>query len=418
MRILLPLVNFFALIILLYEFMTLNTIVNAFQQEFDTRRLDTAIKYSTRAAFQDTVQYTGDIGISYLDPDSVHISASTTLDSFEAMMCYNYGFSTSEENKKHVENFIAAAIIAGFDGYYDAGWVLKRNYIGTNAELSDAEKVEIDSKISSLAPNERAEMFDYELTFGLKKPYSVPLIYGNDSDRIVGAVSINLVNENYTMVGSYNDGKSLFTDRGIRNTELTSSLASFSTMLGGKSVLPLYSVVNSGNRYGIINSILTANLIYQVEESSKIHQSTEYRVYLPGTQTMSGINAIDTPSLLIIMQGADFAGEARIDDAITEGLKIIRKIRVITYEYLHPDAYHETGKRYYCYETQLGDEMLEDVKIYDYFSNIDLAALGTMKTAADGADFRLDDAYPDLPVLKRQIDTALTFKAGTATDEK
>lgn len=416
MRILLPIINFFALIILLYEFMTLNTIMNAFQQEFDTRRLETAIKYSTRAAFQDTVQYTGDIGISYLDPDSVRISASTTLDSFETMMCYNYGFSTSEENKKHVENFIAAACIAGFDGYYDASWVLKRNYIGTEAEMTDAEKAALDSKIQSLAPNERAEMFDYELTFGLKKPYAVPLMYGNDNNHTIGAVSVNLVNENYTVVGSYNDGENLFIDKGIRTTELASSLSSLSSLLGGKHVSPLYSVTNAGNRYGIINSILTGNLIYQIGESAKIHQSTEYRVYLPGTQTVSGINAIDTPTLLIIMQGADFAGEAKIEDAITEGLKIIRKIRVITYEYLHPNAEHEAGKRYYCYETQLGDEMLEDVKIYDYFSNIDLAALGKMKTAADGANYADDDAYPDLPVLKRQIDTALTFKAGTTTD--
>ena len=41
----------------------------------------------------------------------------------------------TEENKKHVENFIAAACIAGFDGYYDAGWVLKRNYISTGRTL-------------------------------------------------------------------------------------------------------------------------------------------------------------------------------------------------------------------------------------------------------------------------------------------
>lgn len=99
-------------------------------------------------------------------------------------------------------------------------------------------------------------------------------------------------------------------------------------------------------------------------ENTLSREESGYAFYIPSRQTLTGINDIKTPSFLVILHKAGYAGcDDTLDAAIT-GLKAIRKIKTVGYR-------DEYGNYKYCYESQ---QASGDYDILEYFNSPEDAA--------------------------------------------
>ena len=97
--------NLIAVMMLVFMLVMYLNYTKVLKRDFDQARLNQALEYATEGMFQKTIEVE-DIDTDYSDMYSVEINPSDSLDIFECIMCFNYNMSPSEENKKHIENFI------------------------------------------------------------------------------------------------------------------------------------------------------------------------------------------------------------------------------------------------------------------------------------------------------------------------
>jgi hypothetical protein len=269
--------------------------IETIQTEYDTSRLNKAIDYAGEAAFMESL-HAGNIGLSYQSMEYAVLNPAYCLDVFESLICINYGMIDSLENKQYVESCIPSAILACNDGYY-------------LTLLS-----EVDTAIDNVSGGE------YGFKWSFKLPYTVVSASGDKT------ISVTLGTEDWIMVSaasgvlSIKNGTS-YSDAGVQG------------ILSRKIV------------QRAINTTLTDALARNLDHVGDMRGGVDYDIYLPASTTSSGINNISSPSLIILLQGADFSGQAEVSEAVIAGLKTERKVRVI--------GFVENGIRRYCYEGQL-----------------------------------------------------------------
>lgn len=283
------------------------------QIEYDTSRLNQAISYAGEAAFMDTIK-AGNLEIEYTDMQNVVLNPANCLDVFEEMICLNYGMSTSLENKQYVENCIPSALLACNDGYY----ITLLSEVDTSA----------DSVIGQ----------EYGFKWSPKLPYTIK---HDDSE-----ISVSLSSENW--IKATNQGDTLRLEYGYDYSDAE-----------------VRGIVTRSIVQRIVNTTLTNALARNIDLVSRLRGDANYEIYLPASKTHSGINDISNPSLIILMQGADFSGHAKVEEAVISGLKTTRKVYVIGFV-------DTDGMRRYCYEGQL-PELLKD-NAERFFINVEEAA--------------------------------------------
>lgn len=283
------------------------------RKEYDTHRLNYAITYSAEAAFMETLNV-GDINLSYTNMSDIQLDPTYCLDMFEAMMCLNYGMSDNEENRRYIESCIPTAVLACNDGYYIT--------LLTDISLYDKQQhKEVGFKWSP------------------KLPYTIECPNGE--------ISVTLNSQQWIKVTtSSNDSLTLQYGNSYADIAVSGLLS---------------NEVVSRN----INSTLTDAIARNIQYVGELRGGVNYNIYLPARQTQGGLNGIMRPSLLILLQGADFSGEARVEEAIIAGLKTVKKIRVLGFiDY--------DGQNRYCYETQLPEELLNNT--VSFFNSTEEAA--------------------------------------------
>ncbi len=330
------------LLILFYRTDAVNT------RQFEELRLRYAMDYATEAAFRATIGV-DDIGIDYTDIDNVQINPSLALETFKAVISLNYDMSLSEENMMHIENFIPTGVLFTRDGYY----IL---------ELSETDST---PKSVSLG-GDGVTGGEWSLKWSVKYPYKM------EKGNYLYAVSLNPVqDEEWTRVekgtGQILDGKA-FTDPIYGYTGLNAK--EIKTEISKIVMEDINYAINNRNYYNTTNAKMGT-------------------FYLPvASQAKTSINNVRRPTLMMFMQGVDFAGEQPIDGASVGGVMTVRKKVVIGFRD------NNTGLEYYCYEKQLSklqDEYPGKYTPIKFFDTMEEAAREGYEPHVLALSFDLDD---------------------------
>jgi hypothetical protein len=279
-------------------------------REFQEERLRLAVDYAAEAAFQTSLTVE-DLGMEYLDMSNVTVNPGNCLDIFKSVLCLNYNMSASEENLAHLDNYIPTGVLCGNNGYY----------ILTMSE-------------DDTTPTNGVKGGEYCLRWSVKKPYTVRI--GNT----YYAVDIR----RGSWVSVRDNGGNLEVSEGTS--------------------LP-YGIDKDGV-LRLVNTRIAQDMLYEIQRRNFNKEAWEYKFYLPPVQTTSGVNPITGPSLLIFVEGVDFASPVKVDAVSVAGFKTIRKKVVIGYK--DPS----TGRKYYAYEGQLPSSLL--LYADNYYNDVEDAA--------------------------------------------
>lgn len=312
--------NMIAVILMMMLTIAYFNVVKVLERDFDQERLNLAVGFATRAMFEKTLEIE-DLGMDYSDLGNVQINSSDALDTFTSLMCISYDMSTSEENRRHVENSIAAAVLASGDGFYITQTVTDDVILGNN--------IVGDGKVLRWSPK-------------------IPYILDVNNRKY----AVDFVNKTYASVNRYTNGAS--NDSG-------------SISISNNPGYPL-SITDNMVTQSVNNQIVVA-VLKEMERSNENQEIIDYKFYLPLTTTAKGVNPITEPSVLLMMSGVDFASTHKLDALSVSGFRVTTKVNVLGIRE------RATGRRFYCYETQIPFNRLGDFEVEDYFSTITDAAI-------------------------------------------
>ena len=313
-------INILSILIIVLLIQSYYNVSITLERDFDQARLDQAVEYSTKAMFQKTLEIE-DLDMDYTEMGAVQINSSDALDTFSNLMCFNYELATSDENKRHIENSIASAVLAGSDGFY----VTRRT--------------EIDKKL-----RDGIQGGEWELRWSPKIPYFI---------RQTGKVyAVNFVERRYAAINEFNTGDS------NRPQSITVPMT------------PGYPLgINDRLAIQSVNNQIVEAMEGEIERNRSNKSLHEYKFYLPSETTVKGVNPIDGPSVLVLLNGVDYASTQQMNAMAVAGFKVVEKINVLGIQE------KSTGLYYYCFETQIPLNRLDDFEILDYFGSVRDAAI-------------------------------------------
>lgn len=331
MRVWSALFNIIALILILFIVIIFFNTTRVLERDFDQARLDYAVSFATRAMFEKTLEI-GDLNADYTDISNVQLNSSNALDTFDNIMCMNYDLSTSKENKTMIENSIASVVLASSDGYYIAQLVNDYEIVGKNG---------VDNEVVNIQT----------LKWSPKIPYYVTLEGYNTT------YALNFIDKKYISIR-----------HGVSNAD--SSTISIPQNPGYPGAIDANTVLKE------VNNQITNSMIYEMNVRNYTKKENEYKFYLPLEQTYKGVNPIEGPSILMLVQGVEYASTQRLDAISVAGYKVAAKIAVIAFE----DT-ARGNRKFYCYESQLPSDDISigssgsgRYRIVNYYNNTTEAA--------------------------------------------
>lgn len=384
--------NIFGILILLIMMLSWRTQDKTARVDYDTERLRIATDFCAEAAFIKVKDNGSSIDNDYTGlVRNVIISPDNSLDTFEEMMCYCYGMEPNEDNKARVESYIPSAILACTDGYYITKLV-------EDWKVGEYEADGTFREFTKEEPYNAGRSTYYDCNGALVYKGSYPSSYkilngvtydgkGNVLDKDTGKIKVfNGKRFKWSMKLPY-----IYYQRD--NTEITNPDAltdtqpvdMYAVTLDGRNCVKLTRVRN-GNTFEYrdlkyefpitnkdtitkaVNARLTDALAKNVQEVGQERGGVDYNVYLPVGQTKTGINQINGQSLIILLQGADFTGDANVTEATISGLKIVRKRPVVGFKISRYNSLTGTWSSYtkeYAFGDQMPTSTGSKIKIQD-----------------------------------------------------
>lgn len=324
--------NFVGLCCLIIMITTLYIQLETATTEYDTDRLSKAIEYSGDMAFNYSLASVNS-ELSYQDMNQTTLSPNLCLPAFEEIMCLNYDMSLSNDNLKYVEDSIATALLATNDGYY----------ITLMSEVNETGEAHSNT---------------FEFNWSPKLPYTI-MTY-DDNDKLASEIAVSLGTEKWIKVNA----NTLAITSGTTYADIGSIKTSPNE--GGDIAKSMSLSRETVSR--AINTRITNAITHNIDAIAELRSDKDYTLYIPSEQTSSGLNKIDSPSLIIIMKDVDYSGEAKVRNAQISGLKVIKKVRVIGY-------LNELNQKKYCYESQIADSYAVKLKAVAFFNSVEEAAL-------------------------------------------
>ena len=302
--------NLIGVVMLLMISMCYLNVSQTFQRDFDQVRLNYAVEYATEAMFLATLE-TDDLDIDYSDLGNVSIDSSDALDIFCSLICYSYDMSTSEENFIDIENSIASVVLAGAGGYYIGQFMPEDQTVGDGAR-SDGLR----------------------LVWSIRYPYFI-----NPTKNALGdGEHYQLMKDDKSYAVEYMNGK-------WTQVTIGDSIASTTTYVPNEYKYPM-NVDELSIQQAVDNQIHDA-MMREIARKNLNYDEFQFRFFLPDVTTLTGVNKIEPPAILMLMENIDFASSERIHAISVSGFKVTPRVNIVAFT----DTV--TGRNYYCYESQL-----------------------------------------------------------------
>lgn len=309
--------NMLAIVLIAFLMLSANKVTAYNEKQLEELRLRYALDYSAEGAFRVSIE-SGSIDTEYEDMSGINLNPGSTLETFKYLLCLNYNMSPSDENFKMLDRYIAFATLVTGDGYY----------------MSELHEVDtLDDNIDG---------GEYELKWGLKRPYTIK--QGNK------LVSVNLFNESWKSAEEDGKGVKILSGNTYKDAILNAGIS-----------------LDRSTTKRVINQQLTDSINASIKRRNEMYTSVsggDNFIYLPTVQTQSGVNTVDKPSFIVMLQGVDFAGSFTLDAKSVSGYTTAARKKVLAFE--------EQGVKYYCYESQLPESLLD--KVDNFYNTVDDAA--------------------------------------------
>jgi len=263
------------------------------KNEIEQLKLSYAIDYASDAGAQQLLG-AGMLDMDYANYKAFNVDPQQVLDTFIDVFCFNYDMPPVAANRQMIKDYIPAAAVAMFDGYYIASHRPVQFY-----------------KEGATPQEQAAYGADRQLRFGLKQAYG----YRTTAARY--ALNMGL---DYTY---------RLTDSGFEKYD-------------GLPPDETGSMMTKEYAMKWINNLVAGDLAAAIHEENSVNYSWKNRFYIPSQLTsQTGVNAIEGPSFLVLVQGVRLTSAKPIDGFSVSGTKIDQARMLIGYE--------RSGKRYYAF---------------------------------------------------------------------
>lgn len=316
--------------IILIQMIIFNNHYDIIKRDYDSAVLAQAIEYASEAAFAQSLQ-TGHIGGDYTDMDDIVCDPTNTLETFNTIMCLCYDMTLTEENKNLIENSIDTAILVNNDGYYIT-WLSE---IKNSINLDGVDLVgKSKNEIKNIKNKVNHDYSTYEYRWSPKLPFS----YEINENGIHDTIAFNLVNRNLIIYDNKNE-KAYPLVKG----DINASTGGYMRYTGTQYPA---SLVNDSIKIRIANDKLADAINYNISKVTEIKGGSDYTVMLPSQTTADGINPVLGNSFLVVISHADYAGKARLNDAVLSGLRASNKVYYVGFK-------DKDGVKRYCKNGQI-----------------------------------------------------------------
>ncbi|XID94290.1 hypothetical protein ACF3MZ_07135 [Paenibacillaceae bacterium WGS1546] len=295
------------------------------KNEIERLKLSYAIDYAADAGAQELLS-TSSLDMDYTDDKAFNADPRFALDTFIDVFCFNYDMPPTEANRAIVRDFIPVATVATFDGYYLAAHRPVEYFRAGATELERSRFGE-----------------DWRLAFGIKQPYRYRTTAARYALNMGMDYSYRLSNEGFVKYD------------GLPPNE------------HGITMTAEYAM-----RW--INDLVSGDMAEAIDRMNETNYNWKNRFYIPSQlSAMNGVNSIEGPSFLVLVQGVNLTTSRPIDGFSVSGAKIDRARMLI--------GYTRNSVRYYAYADKVpeGRETPESL-------------FSTMKEAA-AAGYSFDWAY-------------------------
>lgn len=326
-------INIISILIIAFMFMIIIVQGKSWQRDLAQQKLNIVCENATRSAFE-TILNAGDLDISYLDMGQVRINPTKSLSKFAEVVCLNYDMAITQANIDHVLSFVPCAVLVCNDGYYVTE-------LGEIMSSSDSQKGE------------------YKLKWSIKKPF----MYKASNNK---AIALNLYDQTWKMITINNDN-TIKCDYG--NSFLDVNVAHYG--------------ITKDKILELVNDKISNEMLYALNKTND-KADKQILMQLPIVNGSNGINRINRPTFLVVMQGVDFAGKDKLSNATLSGYKTIRKRVVLGFRDLD-------GNKRYCYEYQIPEELIFNIE--DYFDTTYQAAKAGYEPSFDLMEKSVRDDY-------------------------
>ncbi|WP_138755929.1 hypothetical protein [Paenibacillus sinopodophylli] len=294
------------------------------KEEIERLKLSYAIDYSADAGTA-AMLGTSDLDMDYTKDKFFSVDPQLALDTFLDVFCFNYDLHPTEQNRAYIKDFIPVAAVAAQDGYYIASPQIVRNQNG-------------------LYPETPANDSYWDLVFGMKLPYSY------EYEEVSYALNMGMTE---TLAIS---GNQLYKHQGLPPTDS--------------------GIMSITNAREIINQTVSNEMASRIDQLNEVNPNWKNFFYIPNQlTTFSGVNPIESPSFLILVQGVTLNTTRPISGFSISGTSIDR-VRMVA-------GYIRFGVKYYTYV----DLVPAGIEVDEFFDTFNEAAKA--------------DYYPDLRTFEK-----------------
>lgn len=340
--------NMAALVFLIIILKIVVSQTRLYEDQYNEQRLIRASEYAAEAAFYSCI-LSDDDNVNYTSQAERVLAPKDALSTFDLVMALNYDMALDETSYSAIEDSIGVMCLIANDGYY----------------LANVEK--------QLEDNNGTDIPIYKFVWSAKLPYSSDIFKidadETNNDKISGlSYGVTLYGEQCYLAATSmlkkdpaESNEHLSPDKNTTHRKedvytfssfsglnsdgqlqiFNNNVASGVTMDDVEATMPVLDR-NLADR--IVSTALTDAISFSADYNTRIRDLNSYNVYIPTTQTQSGINDVKYPTLLVILKDAEYADWTGTLGATLAGFQVTDVIKTI--------CYTDNGQKLYCYEGQ------------------------------------------------------------------
>ncbi|MFD0588511.1 hypothetical protein ACFQZE_10900 [Paenibacillus sp. GCM10027627] len=277
------------------------------RDEVERLKLSYAIDFASDAGTE-AMLGTSDMDMDYTKEKYFSVNPDLALDTFLEVFCLNYGLFPDEKNKASIMDYIPVAAVAGYDGYYIASHQVLRTssgiYPGTNYKDSE-----------------------WGLTFEMKRPYH------HFSGGVDYALNMGLTDPIALT------GNQLYRHEGMPPNEAGTA------------------IMTKTETKALINKTISGEMARRIEQTNESNPNWKHQFFIPEQlTTLSGVNPIEGPSFLVLVQNIKMNTTRPISGFSVAGTSVEMRRMVA--------GYVRDGVKYYTYADNLPAGNVADEMFY------------------------------------------------------